>query len=251
MDIGAALLFLMDLPIRVVRRLRGESVDYRGVLFEELKHRLAGSTPKRVLEIGPRDGLDTRRLMSLQPKWVTLVDLPNQKPAIEKWLPSLQRAPNEIVFGNLMFDSTFNTIETFDLIWCTGVLYHNPEQLRLIRQLFDLTAPGGLLVIETATARRPRTRNENCVEIWYPPDRAASRASHVSTNVTHLPSAKAVLSWLQMIGFSEIDTSACHRRVTRALAADRIAYIAKRPADGQPGIYYGHAGHEFHIGSAR
>ena len=33
-------------------------------------------------------------------------------------------------------------------MWCTGVLYHNPEQLRFVRQLFDLTAPGGHLVLE-------------------------------------------------------------------------------------------------------
>ncbi len=129
--------------------------------------------------------------------------------------------------------------------------YHNPEQLRFVRQLFDLIVPGGLLVLETATARRPRTRNENCAEIWFPPDKAASRAAHVSTNVTHLPSAKAVMSWLQMIGFVEIQTSVCHRRVSRVLAADRIAYIANRPANGRPGIYYGHAGHEFHIGHPR
>ncbi|MBT7665825.1 MAG: hypothetical protein HN608_12970, partial [Rhodospirillaceae bacterium] len=43
----------------------------------------------------------------------------------------------------------------FDLIWCTGVLYHNPEQLRMIARLFDWTAAGGHLVLETATA--PRT----------------------------------------------------------------------------------------------
>ncbi len=150
-----------------------------------------------------------------------------------------------------MYDIFFDTVEPFDVVWCTGVLYHNPEQLRFIRQMYDLTAPGGLLVLETATARRASTRNENCVEIWYPQDKPARRGYHISANVTHLPSAMAVHSWMQMVGFGAIEKSACHRAVGRALAADRVAYIAERPRGQGPGVYYGHAGHEFPIGRAR
>jgi SAM-dependent methyltransferase len=99
------------------------------------------------------------------------------KPSVEQWLPGLSESPIEVIFGNFMYDEIFATLTPFDVIWCTGVLYHNPEQLRFVRQLFDATAPGGLLVIETATARRPQTRRENCIEVWYPYDKRESHAS--------------------------------------------------------------------------
>lgn len=251
MDIGSTYRFVADLPVRVKRRLTGKTVDYRQALYEELVRRLAGARPGRVLEIGPRDGEDSRRLASLRPAKLLLVDLPNQEERIRGWLPSLSGTNVELEIGNIMYDARFEHIEPFDLVWCTGVLYHNPEQLRFVRQMFDLTNPGGLLVLETATARRPRTRNENCVEVWYPPDKAAGRAYHVSTNVTHLPSAKAVHAWMEMIGFDEIERSACHRAVGRALAADRVAYIARRPIGETSAVYYEHLGHDFLIGRSR
>lgn len=249
MKLSDAIDFIGDLPVRVRRRLRKESTDYRNFLFEDLERRLAGRVPRRVLEIGPKDGHDTRRLVTLGADKLVLVDLPNQQSRIEEWLPVLRHAPIELVIGNFMYDAVFNDIEPFDVVWCTGVLYHNPEQLRMLRQLFDVTRPSGILVIETATARRPATRDENCVEIWFPPNKSVSRAAHLSTNITHLPSSKAVESWLQMIGFSEIERSACHRRVLRRLAATRVAYIAERKPDTEIGIYYQNGA--FPVGRAR
>ena len=243
--------FAMDVPVRVARRFRNDRPDYRSFLFEDLQQRLDGIKPKRILEIGPRDGHDTKRLVTLGAEKLILVDLPDKQEAINSWLPDLADAPVELIYGNIMYDRRFDAIDPFDIVWCTGVLYHNPEQLRFIRQLFDLTAPGGLLVLETATARRPKTRNENCVEIWYPPDKAKSRPYHVSINVTHLPSEKAVWSWLEMAGFCEIAKSQCHRRITRSLASTRVAFIARRSIETVPSIYYSHVGHEFPIGRGR
>ena len=64
-----------------------------------------------------------------------------------------------------MCDSTCATLEPFDVVWCTEVLYHNPKQLRMVKLLFDLVHKSGILVIESATARRRNLRDENCVEI--------------------------------------------------------------------------------------
>jgi SAM-dependent methyltransferase len=251
MEFAQSLNSLMDLTPRLLRRLSGKSVDYRKLLFDDLKARLGGRTPRRILEIGPKDGEDTRRLASLGAEKIVLIDLPNQQSRIEGWLPTLGEVSIELIVGNFMYDSSFNSIEPFDLVWCTGVLYHNPEQLRFIRQLFDVTSPDGLLVIETATARRSATRNDNCVEIWFPPNKSLSRKKHLSVNVTHLPSARAVESWMEMIGFSEIQRSDCHRRVTRRLAADRVAFIATRKVGIDTGTYYGIGQNEFPIGRTR
>jgi SAM-dependent methyltransferase len=251
MDVGHTLLACSDLPLRAWRRLSGRRLDYRAFLFEDMQRRLGPGKPRRVLEIGPKEGDDTRRLVTLAPEKLVLVDLPVQRANVESWLPKLSGAPVEAVFGNIMYDREFETVEPFDIVWCTGVLYHNPEQLRFVRQLYDLTAPGGLLVIESATARRPGTRNANCVEIWHPEDKAASDRYHLSTNITHLPSRRAIESWLDMVGFSEIERSACHRRVLRSLSATRAAYIARRPADDRSGVYYSVAKLDYPIGRAR
>lgn len=237
MDIERSGAAALDLPARVCRRLGlAPTPDYRALLFEELKARLA-TPPRRVLEIGPRDGQDTRRLLGLQPERLVLIDLPNQEEHVRAWLKQLD-APNvELLIGNFMHDPRIAGLEPFDVIWCTGVLYHNPEQLRMVRRLFDLTVRGGVLVLESATARRAALRNEICVEIWHRVDKAEHRRRHVSTNVTHLPSRRALAAWLAMVGFEDIRLSPCHRRVSRALAMDRAAFIARRGA-GEGDVYH-------------
>ncbi|MDA1072309.1 MAG: hypothetical protein O2825_13050, partial [Proteobacteria bacterium] len=55
----------LDLPGRALRRLRGDRRDYRIYLFEHLQARLGGRPLGRVLEVGPRDGVDTERLATL------------------------------------------------------------------------------------------------------------------------------------------------------------------------------------------
>src|SRR4051812_19433248 len=100
MDLGRSFLFLCDLPVRVRRRLRGERADYRAFLFEDLLRRLGSTKPRRVLEIGPRDGEDTQRLATLGAEEIVLVDLPNQKERIETWLPKLAGAPVKMIYGN-------------------------------------------------------------------------------------------------------------------------------------------------------
>jgi hypothetical protein len=77
------------------------------------------------------------------------------------------------------------------------------------------------------------------VEIVFPPSEELKRKYHISLNVTHLPSALAVRSWLQMVGFTEVRLSGCHRAVSKALARARVAYLARRPLAGAEGTYYG------------
>ena len=50
-------------------------------------------------------------------------------------------------------DEDLSKIGKFDLIWFTGVLYHNPEQLRFIKKLYNLLNDKGYLVLESSTVR--------------------------------------------------------------------------------------------------
>jgi SAM-dependent methyltransferase len=242
---------LLDLPTRLRYHLQGGAPDYRKFLLDELTQRLEGRTVQRILEVGPRDGIDSRRLLELNPERLVLVDLPDKQERIEGWINQLPADKVELIIGNIMYDDQARNLEPFDVVWCTGVLYHNPEQLRMIRQLFDLVKLGGLLVIESATARRRGLRDEACVEIWHNVDKSVMRRHHVSTNVTHLPSQRAIHAWLEMVGFAEVTLSSCHRRVTRRLGENRAAFIACRPEEDRPRGYYSIAGLNYDVGKAR
>lgn len=243
---------LFDFATRISRRLAGRrGPDYRELLFQDLRERLAGKRPLRILEIGPRDGEDTKRLLTLNPDVLVLVDLPDKEAKVRHWLAKLD-APNiELIIANIMYDEKCAKLEPFDVVWCTGVLYHNPEQLRMVKRLFDFTRKDGLLVIESATARRRHLRDENCVEIWYGVPKATHSAHHVSVNVTHLPSKRAILSWLGMVGYEGIQSSDCLHQVLRKLGRDRAAFIARRPEHDVKATYYAIAGLDYEIGKAR
>jgi SAM-dependent methyltransferase len=243
---------LLDLVTRISRRLTGRhGPDYRELLFQDLRAKLAGKRPLRILEIGPKDGEDTKRLLTLNPDILVLVDLPDKEVQVRQWLAKLA-APNiELIIANIMYDEGCAALEPFDVVWCTGVLYHNPEQLRMIKRLFDFTRRSGVLVIESATARRRHLRDENCIEIWYGVPKATHSAHHVSMNVTHLPSRRAIQSWLGMVGFEDVQSSDCLRRVLRKLGRDRAAFVAKRPEHHVKAAYYSLVGLDYEIGKAR
>ena len=93
-------------------------------------------------------------------------------------------------------------------------------------------------------------RNEVCVEIWHNVDKKTMNSRHVSSNVTHMPSRLAMKAWLEMVGFTEIVHSDCHKRVSFGLHRDRAAFIAKRPDKDQESTYYSHVGNHYKIGNA-
>ncbi len=241
----------LDLPRRALRRLKGDKRDYRHFLFEDLKARLGERRVSNVLEIGPMEADDTKRLLTLAPDRLTLAEMPQWTEHLEKNLAAKGIADKvEIRVGNVMYDTMFDDLVPFDLIWCTGVLYHNPEQLRMLARLYDWLAPDGLLVMETATARRALMRDRNCVEIWHDVPKSVMTRSHLSANVTHVPSRKAVGAWLAMVGFDDIVLSSCHARQSFSLAQNRVAYIAQRAGATEPESYYIHSGRSFPIGRA-
>lgn len=242
---------ILDLPARIRYRLQGGAPDYREFLFDELTRRLDGRDVSRILEIGPRDGIDSHRLLKLNPKRLVLVDLPDKMERIQGWIAQLPAGRVKLIIGNIVYDDQARNLEPFDVVWCTGVLHHNPEQLRMIRKLFEFVKPVGLLVLESATARRRGVCKEACVEIWHNVDKSVTRRHHISSNITHLPSRKAIQAWLEMVGFADVNLSSCHRSVTRRLGEDRTAFIAQRPEVEKVQGYYSISGLNYDIGKVR
>lgn len=226
--------------------------NYREALFEELITYSKNEHYYKILEIGPKDGLDTKRLSNFNPEELCLIDLANKEEGNKVWLKELHSEVLKYFTGNIMYDKVFKE-EYFDLIWCTGVLYHNPEQLRMVRLLYDLLKPKGVLVIESATIKEGGSlRKRNVIQINYPPSDAYKKKYHISHNITHLPSRRAVWSWLSMVGFEDIQRSRCHGSQSIALSKTRVAYIARKPEEVKKGVgtYYTSTHSPYEIGKS-
>lgn len=209
--------------------------QYRHYLFNELKENLDISNFKnfRILEIGPRDGEDSQRLASLNPKDFFIIDLPNRTKNNLDWIKNLNIKPKYLE-GNFMYlsDEELSEIGKFDLIWFTGVLYHNPEQLRFIKKLYNLLNDNGYLVLESSTVKTLSLRNKNVVQIHYP------NTFRDTDTITHLPSKQAIKSWLSMSGFFQIIDSKCFNFENLNIKNTRYACIAIKTKDSKPKKYY-------------
>lgn len=225
---------------RVVAPPPPEALMYRVHLFEELLG-LAGRKileRKRILEIGPRDGLDSRRLAGLDPIELVMIDLPEKRELTERWLREVP-CPYRYIEDNFMYlsEQALAELGKFDLIWCTGVLYHNAEQLRFLRKLYRLLNIGGRLVLESSTLRGPRRLREGCyIQVHYP------RTHRDTGTITHLPTASAIMAWLDMVGFRNVRESHCFDKENSDLIGLRMACIATKTGEDDGGIYYGKSG---------
>ena len=218
-----------------------EPMMYRVHLFEELMQAAGRDTlrVKRILEIGPRDGLDSKRLASLDPELLVLIDLPEKRAVTQAWVATLS-CSHRYIEANVMYmpAAEIAALGQFDLIWCTGVLYHNAEQLRFLRKLYKLLAIGGWLVLESSTLRGSRRiRDGAYVQIHYP------RTFRDTGTVTHLPTKGAITSWLRMVGFSDLRDSRCFEAENSNLVGLRAAWLARKTEDDGGDLYYAKSGH--------
>lgn len=201
------------------------------VVFQHLKSTgfLDDFEGKRILEVGPKHGKDSLLLASLKPSDLVLLDLPEKQPMIERWFPQVPDNKTYIQ-GNILYLTAEQQAELgcFDLIWCLGVIYHNVEQLRLLKKLYDLCRPNGKVVIESAITRNKKLANLNVVEIHWP-----GTYRNVPT-ITHLPSRLAIKSWLEMCGFSHVNI---HDVYSKKLASHR-AVLTGIKQKSNPYVYY-------------
>ncbi len=189
-------LYLSLTDPRRLKEMHGERSVLEGA--RELGY-FEGLEGARILEIGPKHGQDTRILAALKPRELVLIDLPEKRELVNKWLATI---PGNVRYieANLLFLSQeeIKALGQFDFILCAGVLYHNAEQLRLLRRLFSLASIQGRVLIESATTRNPALRDLNVVELHWP------RQYRDNRTISHLPSRLAIKSWLEMVGFENV-----------------------------------------------
>ena len=110
------ILFIVHVFIRILVKTNLIKLkDYRHLLFDEL-NKLRNKRNLKILEIGPKDGEDTKRLLKLNPKKLTLVELPDKKKQVDKWLKEIDNSSIEIIYENIMYENTILDKSPFDII---------------------------------------------------------------------------------------------------------------------------------------
>lgn len=170
--------------------------------LSKLGYDLAG---KDALEIGPKHGIHTRMLDAHGPKSITCIELPNKRGVNETWR-NLIRSPLDLVYCDLL---RFQTAMRYDVILFCGVLYHNTEQLRLLKKLRTFTkTKETLMVFECSTTRNPELMNMNVIEVHWP-----KTYRDVPTIMFH-PSKLACRSLLEIAGWDIIADADFHSDLT-------------------------------------
>ncbi|MDT0594311.1 tRNA 5-methoxyuridine(34)/uridine 5-oxyacetic acid(34) synthase CmoB [Glaciecola petra] len=80
----------------------------------------------------------------------------------------------------------------FDCVFSMGVLYHRPDPIKFLKELKQQLAPGGQLVLETLVVEGDKTT------VLVPNERYAQMS-----NVWFIPSVKALIVWLEKVGFED------------------------------------------------
>jgi 2-polyprenyl-3-methyl-5-hydroxy-6-metoxy-1,4-benzoquinol methylase len=224
--------YIQTLALKLLDPKRIPELSGERVVFHYLKSTgfLSDCMGKRILEIGPKHGKDSRLLASLNPTELVLLDLPEKRPMIEHWFPDLQ-CNKTYIQGNILYltEEEMLRLGQFDLIWCLGVIYHNAEQLRLIKKLYNLCCENGKIVIESATTRNKKLEKLNVVEIHWP------ETYRKGPTITHLPSRLALKSWLEMSGFGQVNI--CHV-YSKQLSVNRAVLTGVKGAESEPYLYY-------------
>ena len=153
-----------------------------------------------------------------------------------------------------MYEDSIIKESPYDIIWCTGVLYHNPEQLRFLKRIYKVLKPGGLLILETATSRKLGLNNDvGVVEVWNNNDKKMKKKYHLSLNISHLPNKAALNIWLKMVGFTNIQVSKCFKN-NPLLGLKRAGFLATKPLKEKPNnqtTYYNIVNLNYEIGESK
>jgi 2-polyprenyl-3-methyl-5-hydroxy-6-metoxy-1,4-benzoquinol methylase len=141
-----------------------EGVYPREFMSECLKNDLANLADKRVLEIGPKHGIQTRFISENNPKEIVCVDLENKREAHQTWM-HLINSTFKIHYMD-MFE--YKDDDKFDVILFNGVIYHLEDQMLALKHLYSLSKPGGVIFFESATARNQENHDKNIIEVYLP-----------------------------------------------------------------------------------
>ena len=110
---------------------------------------------RRMLEVGPKYGIHTRWIDEhLRPSELVFSDFEADRHLHERWVGDL-RSPHRFVYGDLRSAGELLELESFDVVFFLGVLYHSAFHLPLLGMLNRATRLGGEMLLETTVDPRP------------------------------------------------------------------------------------------------
>lgn len=128
-----------------------------------------------LLDVGTHNGYYMYRMLEQKPRYVLGID-----PVPRLWYQFhlLQKlcVPNCLEFQMWGWQEMAGWQACFDGIFCMGILYHHPDPIGLLRNLYQALKPGGFLVLEsitipgdTSTCLFPEGRYAMMRNVWFLP----------------------------------------------------------------------------------
>lgn len=148
-------------------------------------------TDKYVLDIGCGSGYHLWRMRGEGAKFVVGID-PTQL-FLSQFMAVQHFVKDEQVNLLPLGVDDLPELQCFDTVFAMGILYHRRSPIDFLYQLKAQLAQGGQLVLETLVIEG----DENTVLV--PEDRYAKMR-----NVWFIPSAKALIQWLERVGFKDV-----------------------------------------------
>ncbi len=162
--------------------------DYK---WDRLLPHISPLTGRRVLDVGCGSGYHMWRMLEANAKHVVGID-----PTVLFFMQFLivkQFAGEHPVHFLPLGIEAMPPSHGFDTVFCMGVFYHRKDPFAFLQQLKEQLISGGELVLETLIV----PGNEQTVLM--PTDRYAQMS-----NVWFIPSAKAMILWLERAGFKHV-----------------------------------------------
>jgi len=146
---------------------------------------------RRVLEIGPKHGFHSIWIdRELSPDYFCMIELPSKREMSREWGKKIL-CPHEIIYDDMLRCKQLVAMEPFDLVFFTGVLYHNVEQIKMLSVLRNITQPKGMMILQSTIYES----NEAVVKLSW---KAGQLGGYC------FPSRKALLLMLSMTGWHNI-----------------------------------------------
>ncbi len=161
--------------------------------WERMLPGLPSLAGKLVADVGCSNGYYLLRLAEQHPECIIGFD-PSQRCYYQFELLKRFFACENAQFERLGLEDLELFPRFFDVILCLGVIYHQREPLRGLKFLFDATAAGGTVIVESQGIPGDEPM------ALFPPDRYGKLR-----NVYFVPTATCLKAWMERSGFVEVE----------------------------------------------
>ncbi len=184
--------------------------------WDRFKDQIGSLKGKRILDIGSSNGYYMFRMAAQKPLMILGIEPQSsfyyQYRAAQKYLKLDTVFCLPVPFKDLPVMDSY-----FDRVFCMGILYHRKSPVQMLKDIFLMLRPGGMLVLENLVLD---ARRNLCL---FPKDRYAKMR-----NVFFIPDLLAMESWLMRAGFKDIccvdvtPTRALEQRKTRWIETETL-----------------------------